>query len=209
MIVYVETNFVVELGYRQANFKVCESIIKLTGTRGVTLAIPAYCLVEPYEKYFRAQSETRALVQGISARVTQVARSQPYRTLITRSKRLTETLVQSVDDQKAGLDASIARIAAGAEVIPLDGDAVTTGMILQAQNRFSPQDSVVYATLLSHMTKRPGEAKCFVTTNSKDFADPVTRQELASYNCKLLLDFAGGLAHIRSQIKPPGRSARP
>jgi hypothetical protein len=41
-----------------------------------------------------------------------------------------------------------------------------------------------------------------ITTNSKDFADPATRQELGTYNCRLALDFAGGLAYIRSQVKP-------
>ena len=58
----------------------------------------------------------------------------------------------------------------------------------------------VYASILDHLTTASEEPRCFITKNSKDFANPDIENELTAYNCHLLTKFADGLGYVRSQL---------
>lgn len=45
------------------------------------------------------------------------------------------------------------------------------------------------------------EAKCFVTKNSRDFANPDVYADLKAYKCKLLTGFGDGLRYMWSQVR--------
>lgn len=47
MIIYAESNFVLELAFRQEDCDSCEDILKLAEAGKIELLLPAYCLGEP------------------------------------------------------------------------------------------------------------------------------------------------------------------
>lgn len=53
MIVYVETNFVLELALGQEQSDSCREILRLAQSENLSLAVPAYSLMEPYETLIR------------------------------------------------------------------------------------------------------------------------------------------------------------
>ena len=53
MIVYVESNFVLELALLQEEHDSCDAIIMLAETRDIELVVPAFSLAEPYEALVR------------------------------------------------------------------------------------------------------------------------------------------------------------
>jgi len=53
MIVYVETNFVLELALLQEQHESCEAIVQLCQAGAIRLVLPAYSLIEPYETIVR------------------------------------------------------------------------------------------------------------------------------------------------------------
>src|SRR5947209_3144773 len=63
----------------------------------------------------------------------------------------------------------------------------------------SPQDAVVYATVLDHATRNEGN-KVFVTQNANDFRVPQIEEELAIHGCKLLIAFDAAVAYIRKHL---------
>lgn len=66
----------------------------------------------------------------------------------------------------------IGRVIDTAAIIPIERDTIKAALRLQGERRLSPQDAIVYASVLAHMASAPSEAKCFLTKNSKDFANP-------------------------------------
>lgn len=47
MIVYIESNFVLELAYLQEEHESCTKILNLSEADNIELVIPAYCVGEP------------------------------------------------------------------------------------------------------------------------------------------------------------------
>ena len=89
------------------------------------------------------------------------------------------------------------------EVIPIDLSTIRAAITLQKSRNLSPQDALVYASILDHLEKEEADSfGCFITKNSKDFANLDIENDLMAYKCKLLTKFADGLGYIRSRLKP-------
>ena len=65
MIVYVESNFVLEMALLQEEHQSCASIISLAESNSIDLAIPAFSLTEPYEVWRRRRWQRSELYQRL------------------------------------------------------------------------------------------------------------------------------------------------
>lgn len=202
MIVYVESNFVLELAYVRDESASCDRILTLSEDHALVLALPAFCLGEPYESWARRSRERRALLDRFAQEIRELSRSQPYKTLLKESQDVTRTLVQSGEDEKRRLDTVISRVIESAMIIRTDHETIKMALRLQGERSLSPQDAIVYASVLAHLTHASDDAKCFLTKNSKDFANPDVYADLNTFNCKLLTSFANGIDFIESQLRP-------
>ncbi|WP_217429931.1 hypothetical protein [Rugamonas rubra] len=77
MIVYVESNFVLELAFMQEENAECEGILQLAEAGVVQLAMPAFSVGEPYETLVRRHRERRALANKLTDELKQLRRSAP------------------------------------------------------------------------------------------------------------------------------------
>ena len=84
------------------------------------------------------------------------------------------------------------KILQNVEIIPIDLDIIRNAITFQKSLDLSPQDSIVYASLLAHLTTESGELRCFITKNCKDFANPDIEDQLTAHGCKLLTKFVNG-----------------
>ena len=86
-----------------------------------------------------------------------------------------------------------------ASVIDLNPVILQEALALQDQLIMSPQDAVVFASVLSALRQHGGPA-CFITKNSKDFSVPAITDSLARHDCSVLFDFENGLNFVRSKL---------
>lgn len=200
MDVYVESNFVLELTLLQEQHESCENIIELSEAGKVNLILPAYCLVEPYETTVRYAKNRIKISNDLSAEVKQLARSKPYYEEIDALQKVTGFLVRSQEEEKLRLRNAIERLLAVTEIIPLDAQILSSAIKYQLDHDLSPQDSVVYASVIQHLTASNSTTKCFLNRNSKDFDDPDIEDALSKYGCKMLFSFINGYGYISSQI---------
>lgn len=200
MIVYVESNFILELAYLQEEYESCERILALAEGRAITLALPAFCLGEPFESSTRRWRRRKDLRERFDQEIRELSRSQPYRALSGESQEITKALAQSEQEEKQRLDGIIARIVDAVVLIPLDRLTIQAALRLQDARKLSSQDAIVYASVLAHMAGVTGEDKCLLTKNSKDFANPDIGQDLQAQDCTLLTRFEHGLGYIQSRM---------
>ncbi len=95
MNVYVETNFVLELTFKQEQCLSCEQILHLGETGKIKLVIPAYSLAEPHEKLSRQARNRRELQQSLDTELRQLLRTAPYANRIKSIQDIASLIIQS------------------------------------------------------------------------------------------------------------------
>jgi predicted nucleic acid-binding protein len=200
MIVYIESNFVLEVALLQEEHASCEAIVGLCTAGSARLVVPAFSLVEPYESLTRRHRDRSALRDALSRELRQLARTQLYHARTGAMFDVTSLLAESTEEEKARLHSTIVRLLNVAETIPLDARIIRMALQYQTQCDLSPQDAVIYASVICHLEARTPECACFLNKNVKDFGSPDIIATLDGYRCKLLPRFESGLGFIRSQI---------
>jgi predicted nucleic acid-binding protein len=203
VIVYVESNFVLEIALLQEEHEDCLRIIRLCKQGAARLVIPAFSLAEPYSTLYRRRKERLSLQEQLSREFNQLARTQTYRSQAPAMMAITTLLARSTKEEEDRLDAAIRRLLTVATVVPLTADTFNSAAQYQKQLHLSPFDAIVYASVLFHMNSHPREPKCFLNKNTKDFDDPDIESALTAARCKLLPRFDSGYQYIRSQVRTP------
>lgn len=203
MIVYIESNFVLELAFLQEEYESCDTIIKLAESQQIQLVIPAFSIAEPYTALDRRSKERKALHDRLESEIRELSRSKPYSEIRNDSEKLTGILIQSGEEEKQRLDTVLGRILGCAGIVPMGGEILRAAAEYQKPLGLSLPDSVIYASVVAHMSSALTKPKCFLNKNSKDFVNPCIQDRLASYDCRLITRFADGLGYIRHQL---GRS---
>lgn len=203
MILYVESNFVLELAFWREEHANCLELLELAISSKVKLVLPAFSIGEPYEAWVRRAKQRRELHEKLTAEIRELARSKPYQQSSEDFLGVTELLIKSGEEEKSSLDKMLDKILNAAEVIPIDLSTIRAAINLQKSHRLTPQDSIVFASVLMHLAGAGGKEACFVTKNSKDFAVAEVREDLTRYGCKLITRFGDALGYIQSRIPTP------
>ena len=199
MILYAESNFILELAFQQEEVEYCRELIAL-GNGTIKLVVPSFAITEPYWTLESRIRERKQLYQRFQNETVQLLRSGSYSAHKERFDQVRDILVDSIEIQKKSLDEITNAILQSSEVIPLDADLVARALDSKDKFGLTPQDAFIFASVMSHAEERKG-AKCFVTTNRKDFENPDLESELERVSCKLLTKFEHCLGYIRSNLK--------
>ena len=200
MIVYLESNFVLELAFLQAEHEHCSALLRLSESGEIRLVLPAFSIGEPYETWVRRSKRRRDVHEELTTAIRELSRSSPYERVTDHFHELTGILIRSGEEEKRRLDETLEDILRTVEVIPIGLSIIRAAINYQRKLTLSPQDSIVYASVLDHLNPESTEPGCFITTNSRDFANPDIETELTDHNCRLLTKFAEGVGYIRSQL---------
>ncbi len=202
MILYVETNFVMEIALRQGEYQACRDLISFAKEHsGVELTLPAFCIGEAYEAGERKWAQRRQLHQNLLGEIAQIQRSEPFRERSKELRELTGLLVESGEEQKRVLDGLLKELLGVARILPLNRQTFARAVDLQNTLDLKPQDSIVYASVITDLEAPSGEAGCFVTKDRKDFfSNQDIQDELDGLDCKLLGKFTDALGYARSHL---------
>lgn len=200
MIAYVESNFVLELALLQEQHESGEAILALCEAGKVRLAIPAYSLAEPFDTLARRHRQRTLMKDELDRELRQLARTATLRQQLESFQDITSLLIDSAEEEARRLMEVRSRLLRVAEVIPLDSSICLAAAEHQAQHGFSPQDALIYATVLSHLSRWSPSRSCFLNKDSRGFNDPDILAEMAPQGCKLLTRFDHGLQYILRSI---------
>ena len=204
MIVYTESNFVLELALAQEQSASCADLLQLAQARQIQLAIPGFCLAEPQATLHRRKWERGRLEQRLKEELAQIARTSKYSDQLKDFARVTAVLAESAEAEAASLQSVVLSLLESAELIPLDTTILSSAIQIEARHELSAMDAIVYASVLSHLHASARGASCFLNRNARDFEDPDILAELAQLNCRLIPRFDDGLEFVKSHLpKPP------
>ena len=199
MIVYVETNFVLELVFAQEQYASCEQMLALCEAGDANLAVPAYCLAEPHEKLTRQANSRRKLQQDLQGELRQLTRTGSYSERIGTIEKIEGLLAQSIQEEQRRFTHYRDRLLKTAEIVPLTVEVLQYAARCEVPFGLSPQDAIVYASVITHLRAQSPSICCFLNKNSKDFDNPDIVDELAKYNCRMIPRFDDGLRFVQTR----------
>lgn len=200
MIVYVETNFVLEQVFLQDEHGSCTRLLAAAQSKSIELVLPAYSLGEPYEKLIRRQRERKQLSERVRQELHELGRSAPYANKAAQHSDLVRLLIDSNEQENQRLNETLKRILEIATIIPTDADVLRNALLAQHDLGLSPQDSIVYAAVRKHLIQQDGP-RCFINKNTKDFMEPRVAAEFKTHHCKLIPGFSDGISYIEAYLR--------
>jgi PIN domain-containing protein len=204
MIVYVETNFVLELTYLQEGCDSCEELLKLAEGGAINLVLPAFSAVEARGTW-KLDATRRADVHAkLEQEIKQLRRSKPFKEIRGQTNLLTTALIDNVQEDRTRLEEILDRIGKIGVMQALDQNIIAKARKFEQDLALSPQDAVVYGSVLEHLQGTAAGPKVFVTRNAKDFSAPTIEDQLNQLDCKLLTKFQTAVEYILSVIKRAG-----
>lgn len=204
MNVYVESNFVLELALEQEQSASCDSIVGFCETGRMCLVVPAFCLAEPHGTLARRRIQRRDMKRPLDEELKQIARTATNTAQLSGFERVTDLLISSADQESRNLNMISARLLRAAELVPLDASVLDNAARYQSTHGFSPPDSIVYASIISHLHGCHERQSYFICRDS-DFDDDDVVNELGRFNCELVRSFDQG----RQVIEQSGFRAAP
>jgi predicted nucleic acid-binding protein len=199
--IYVETNFVLELVYEQEQCASCEKILELCEAQKANLIIPAYSLAEPHEKLIRQAKERRALQQSLDKELRELSRTKSYKNRLKSIEDIKTLIVQSSQEIGENFAKYREYLLKIAEIIPLNADILLQAASAEENHKLSPQDALVYVSVLKHLQENKPQQACFLNCNSKDFKIPEIDDQLESLNCRLITQFDDGYKFLDSMTQ--------
>ncbi|MEK8017902.1 MAG: PIN domain-containing protein [Candidatus Parabeggiatoa sp.] len=202
MNIYVESNFVLELAFLQEQSQSCEKILALCESEQSHLVLPAFCITEPYDTLVRRSKDRNTLKHRLEIEFNQLSRTPLYSNQLNFFREVSQVLIQSATDEEKSLYQTLDRILKVCETIPVVPEILSLSATFRAPPlELSVQDSMVYASVVHHLTTHNIAQKCFLNRNSRDFNQPDIQMTLNTHNCKLLFNFEKGYNYIMSKTE--------
>ncbi|SRR5258706_5743917 len=200
MTVYVESNFVLEEALQQEQSESCVQLIALARERRIQLVVPAFSLAEPHETIARKGHERSRLSNDLRIQLNDLGRSKSHQEVPATFTVLADVLTESAQVALAGLRRTVSELLSTAEVISLDAGVLTAAAELALTHDLSGPDSIVLASVLSHLKRDAPQDSCFLNRNSRDFDNPSVLDSLADFGCKYFARFDHGLSYVNSNM---------
>src|SRR5690348_7701316 len=110
MILYVESNFPLELARAQEEAPDVEELLKLCEAGSVALVFPAIAVTEPFSALDRYGNDRSRFLDTLNAQLKDLARSQPNQPLVSTLKPLVTTLTTMRKDETDRLESAVERM---------------------------------------------------------------------------------------------------
>jgi predicted nucleic acid-binding protein len=198
--IYVETNFVLELTFEQEQCSSCEQILQLCEAGKAKLIIPAYSLAEPHEKLSRQARSRRELQRSLDTELRQLLRTASYANRIKSIQDIASLMIQSNEEERHRFIQCRDRLLKVGEIVALNVNILSEAVAYETTYDLTPQDALIYASVLTHLRHDLPEQACFLNRNSKDFDSPDIIDELRQVNCRMIPRFDRGYSFIHSQL---------
>lgn len=200
MIVYVESNFVLEVALQQEQYHACEQLVALAEASRIKIAIPAFSLAEPFHTLGRRDANRRTLARNLDAELGQLRRSDSLTNEVDTLRSMTGFLVHSGRIEATGLKNAIDRLVNCSHIIPSSVEVFRKAWELETKHGLTSPDAIVLSSILIDLDERQPDASIHLNRNSKDFEDPELIALLEDRRCSFLPSFENGLQFVSSKL---------
>lgn len=203
MIVYIESNFILEIALEQEQLSAADAILTLAEKNMIKLAFPDFVLSEPFGRIMRERNEQNVLYNSLVNLLSNLQRSKPHKNVMNDMEPIIKVLKDAHFRRLARLHSTFEKLLGIGERANVNAACFTDALIYQQKSGLAPQDSIFYATIVTDLPNRlVNEEKCFLSRDAKAFGRDADHQgiktELALYYCRYIRSFTQGLDYIQN-----------
>ena len=199
MIVYVESNFLVEIARQQEQATSAEALLGLAEGGGLTMRWPAFCLAESLGALMRLGNARKAVQSEIVRQAKDLGRSDAHASLAGKLREVSGDLAAVDALESARLDSVVRRLMVLGSPVPLEPRIYDGALDYRTKYGLSTQDAVVYASVIADLGRQDRSGrKLFVSRNSNDFETEDLTAELAALGCAYVASFDMALRAARA-----------
>ncbi|MFP2896089.1 PIN domain-containing protein [Corallococcus sp. 4LFB] len=202
--VFVETNFVLEMAFEQAQVQACEAVVRLAESGTIQLVIPAFCFIEPAETLRRRAHAHMQLQKQLEEELRNRRHAPGFSDAQFMAwKTVISSLVKNTQDADARVKSIRSRLLQCSDSVPVSSEVLSRAEAFQGEDfalHFS--DAVVLASVVSRLEDAPlsSRGSFFLNRNKSDFASTPVKSALKQRHCELKTTFDGGLEAIRDVL---------
>ncbi|AFY91213.1 hypothetical protein Chro_5876 (plasmid) [Chroococcidiopsis thermalis PCC 7203] len=108
-------------------------------------------------------------------------------------------MVQSNEEERHRFIQCRERLLKVGEIVALTADILNEAASYETTYDITPQDALVYASVMTHLRRDRPQQAYFLNRNSKDFDSPDIVDELNQFNCRMIPRFDRGYSFLQSQ----------
>ncbi len=201
MIVYVETNFLLELALEQEQHASCEALLQLAERKAITLAIPAFSVVEAWATLRRTIREREKLQGLLNSHVHEFKRTQSLSRMEKEAiAKVVDALILNTQTAESRFEQFETRLSRIARFLSLDASVAVGLSVYVNDYSLEPPDAAILASVVMDAQFGKGPS-CFLNRNTKDFGQPPIKEMLGKNDCRLITRFDDGLSYVQSSLK--------
>lgn len=205
MIVYIESNFVLEMALEQEQVSSALALFELAESEKIKLAFSSFVLSECYECIMRERRVRNELHTSLVKALNYLQRSKPHERIKLDLEPVVNVLTDAHTRQIDLLHATFDRLLGVDINIEVDQNCFREALRYQGNLSLSPQDSIIYAAIIADLRIRSlEERKYFLSRDRRAFGnddDRDIKKELKTYNCLYIGSFELGLDAIQHELK--------
>lgn len=200
MLVYVETNFILELVLRQEESEAAEALLSLARESRITLTLPSFSLAEAYSKIGRRSADRIKLFRDVQAQTHDLSRSLQQQALSSNFSAFAASLLTLNETEVTRLVDVVGQIMEDAKLLEITLPIYRAGRDLVTRAVLKPQDANIYSSILADLSKRSDSIPKLFLGRDTDFSTPTVTKELAQFGCEYLRSFRAGHARILAYL---------
>jgi len=201
MIVYVESNFVLEIALGQEEAASAGAILALAENGKIELVFPGFALSEPFATITHRDRERKRLSNTLAETVRQLRRSEPHQQTVSDLQFVPGILTGLAKKEMDLLQGTVKRLLSAGRSIELNSRIFEQAIVYQFMFDLSPQDGIIYAAIIADLLNQARKTpKCFISRDKRAFNDPSIMAELTSYNCQYVVNMSGTLSLIERSL---------
>lgn len=205
MIVYVESNFILELALEQKEAPVVDDILNFAENGTIDLAFPGFSLGETFTSIMHTQSERQGLrnrSDTILKQLRQSVQSELHKQVVSSLPPVLILLTELAARELELLHTAVERMLRSGRTIEVETSSFLQAVVYQNKFGMRPKDSIIYAAIIEDLKRHSvSEQKCFLSSDRKAFNDdPEIKAELTTYNCRYISSFSDGFRYIQRFI---------
>lgn len=232
MIVYVETNFILELALEQDQHQAVDKILELVQSGKIELALPGFSISESLSTVRRKRIDRDRFYVSLEGLLDELKRSAQYQQLVIDLDPVRALLQDVLRTEKDRLLSVLERILKVGRVLELEVSSFSQALTYKDRLTTSTEDSIVYSLIITDLRRRPeNEDKFFLSRDGEAFGkgedgeesvyhqrnekekEAVAKksiyyqrikEELKLYKCTFINNFEHGLSAIEARLRKAG-----
>ena len=205
MVIYVESNFILEIALQQEQSSYAISILEFAQQGKITLAVPGFALSEPFATIMHRNGERKEVLNTLIKTFNEIKRSKPHGQSMVHVNPVANILRNIEEREWDGLHEGVGQLLSIGISLPFDAKCWVQALLCREIYGLSSQDAIIYASIVIDLqTRSRDEKKCFLSRDSKAFGqdnDRVMKDELDTYNCRYIGSFAKGFDYIQHILR--------